>query len=46
MSSTRLPNLEQNLISLPKRTQTMKMVPPAKPAHVCQRVITLEIATP
>ena len=24
----------------------MKTVPPAKPAHMCQRVFTLEIATP
>ena len=24
----------------------MKMVPPAKPAHTCRKVIALEIATP
>ena len=46
MSSPPLPNFEQNLISVPKRTQTMKTVPPAKPAHGCQRIITLEILTP
>ena len=41
-----LPNPEQSGISLRKGAQMMKTVPPAKPAHRFQGIITHEIATP